>query len=203
MYFPLAQISAYLLHSGFKRTAQSALAYFGDSRTANAQGVTIPSQMRWVHYFEHTLRHGAAPPQTFNLLFIRVLTVPSVDSIKGSCAPYVTVDVDAKQVLDSRDYLPGGKLRKYRKSEPFMDIDCSVASCTLHSNVKLVLWHDRLPVPLLLGSVWFHANYVSQSFLSFNKHNIDVACKDKSHRFDDDFGIEVYMERVVTARSKK
>ena len=76
-------VAAYLLHSGFKPTAQRALSYFGDARTANAQGVTIPSQMRYVHYYEHQLRHGAAPRQVFRITHVRVLTVPNIEIVSG------------------------------------------------------------------------------------------------------------------------
>lgn len=45
-------IAALLVHSGFRPTAETALRYFGLARTANGKGVTIPSQMRFVHYYE-------------------------------------------------------------------------------------------------------------------------------------------------------
>jgi hypothetical protein len=35
-------VSAYLLHSNFRPSAERALSYFGSARTANAKGVTIP-----------------------------------------------------------------------------------------------------------------------------------------------------------------
>ena len=41
-------VAAYLLHSGFRATAEGALRWFGSARTANGKGVTIPSQMRCV-----------------------------------------------------------------------------------------------------------------------------------------------------------
>jgi hypothetical protein len=80
-------VAAYLLHSGFKPTAQRALSYFGDARTANAQGVTIPSQMRWVHYYEHILKHGPAPTQMFRITHIRTVTVPNLEivSVAENC----------------------------------------------------------------------------------------------------------------------
>lgn len=74
-------VAAYLLHSGFKPTAAHALSYFGDARTANAQGVTIPSQMRYVHYYEHILRHGPANKQSFRVTHVRVCTVPNLELV--------------------------------------------------------------------------------------------------------------------------
>lgn len=56
-------IATYLLHS--KRhpridTAEKALQYYGKMRTWDGKGVTIPSQMRWVHYYEIWLRNSNA-----------------------------------------------------------------------------------------------------------------------------------------------
>lgn len=51
-------ICAYLLWSGFTPAASEALKYYGQMRTANGKGVTIPSQIRFVRYFaELLLRH--------------------------------------------------------------------------------------------------------------------------------------------------
>ena len=58
-------ISAYLLHAGIKPHAEAALIEFGQRRTANAKGVTIASQMRWVHYYDAILskfKRGVFPP---------------------------------------------------------------------------------------------------------------------------------------------
>lgn len=48
-------ISCYLLYSKMFKTAKDALSYYGMIRTMNNKGVTIPSQMRYVYYFEQFL----------------------------------------------------------------------------------------------------------------------------------------------------
>ena len=55
--------------------------YYGLMRTKNGKGVTIPSQIRYVFYFEKTLR-ASIDWNTINLkkiklIKIRVLPVPS------------------------------------------------------------------------------------------------------------------------------
>jgi len=49
-------IACYLLYCREFRRAEEALKFFGEKRTMNGRGVTIPSQQRYVHYFERVLR---------------------------------------------------------------------------------------------------------------------------------------------------
>ncbi len=74
-------IAAYLVHSAQKGTANDALFHFGTVRTYNGKGVTIPSQMRFVHYYEQYLRRGHMPTKTYKLNHIRFTTIPSFDSV--------------------------------------------------------------------------------------------------------------------------
>jgi C2 domain of PTEN tumour-suppressor protein len=98
-------IAAYLLHSGVRRTAEASLRYFGVKRTKDMQGVTIPSQMRMVHYYERMLACGAPPVYSYRLKWVRMRTVPNAEqsssaSNKGGCVPYFTLsDMNVHSVL--------------------------------------------------------------------------------------------------------
>lgn len=80
-------ICSYLIHSGICPTAQKALELFGDKRTHDKKGVTIPSQRRYVEYYGDLV----SKPIEYNsrklnlsLIEIRNLNLQGVTSIQIS-----------------------------------------------------------------------------------------------------------------------
>jgi len=84
-------ITIFLLYCGEWHTASEALRYYAFARTQNQKGVTIASQIRWVHYWEKYLslsRDGIGLPK-LEPLAIRKMTFskkyPSFDYFTASC----------------------------------------------------------------------------------------------------------------------
>ncbi|ODN03960.1 Phosphatidylinositol 3,4,5-trisphosphate 3-phosphatase and dual-specificity protein phosphatase PTEN [Orchesella cincta] len=59
-------ICCYLLHSRQCQTAKDALEYYATKRTHDRKGVTIPSQQRYVGYYEYLLRTSSEAGQSNN-----------------------------------------------------------------------------------------------------------------------------------------
>ena len=78
-------ICAYLLHNGFFKSTEEALKYYGDARTSNAKGVTIPSQRRYVLYYGHMLRKQLSYIPTMVLL--KAITIHAIPNFNaGTCS---------------------------------------------------------------------------------------------------------------------
>lgn len=68
-------IASFLLHCKSYKSAVDALACFSKRRTYDGKGVTIPSQIRYVHYYEVVMReNGLRPPRWLRLVRLEVST---------------------------------------------------------------------------------------------------------------------------------
>jgi phosphatidylinositol-3,4,5-trisphosphate 3-phosphatase/dual-specificity protein phosphatase PTEN len=85
-------LCCYLLYSGICKTADGAMGLFGDRRTKDGKGVAIPSQMRYIKYFEQLIHvyQGFIPRSSLIFEGLTVSTTPKFDA-DGGCDPFVII----------------------------------------------------------------------------------------------------------------
>lgn len=194
-------IAAYLVHSRFEIdgvpvTSELALKHFGEIRTSNGKGVTIPSQMRYVHYYEQQLLGGVRPIFTYKINHVRVHTVPKFD-IGGGCDPYFQVKVNNRKVFDYRKCVK--KVAAVKGSAPYIDLDVSAFNLLVRENVKVMFYdYDRSSADDKMFHFWFHTGYIDNNYLCFEQQWVDKACKDlkKNKVFKKGFCVEVFLNKV-------
>ena len=200
-------ISAFMVREGLAKDAMEALKVFGEIRTKNGKGVTIPSQMRYVHYYEQCLRHGfeSFPIKTYRIRHIRLITVPNFD-VGGGCDPFFDVRLavwdDKKKCHVMKkifDYLKANKkVRNYRPRDKYADIDVTEFDLRVRGDVKIVLYdYDTVGGNDKMAHFWFNTGFVTNNYLLLHKEVVDRANKDKHNKeFDADFKVEVFLDEL-------
>jgi len=97
-------ITCFLLYCGEWKTADEALRYYAFARTENQKGVTIPSQIRWVHYFQQYMDKSAAGtglPSLERLVVSRIILskkAPSWSEFTLNCHGLEVHSKEAKKI---------------------------------------------------------------------------------------------------------
>ena len=188
-------ISCLLLYLNFFDNAADCLKYYGMMRVENGKGVTVPSQIRYVFYFEQILKNNIQCPIEFKkvcLKKIKMITIPNISSVKSGCSPTFIIENSGK----SFKYWEFNKKREtYDESEPYVDFEVGDNGFDVQGDVKIAFFHSPL-----FGSrekifkLWFNTNFIpNDGVLVINKDLIDKACKDKScKKFKQNFKIEIH-----------
>jgi phosphatidylinositol-3,4,5-trisphosphate 3-phosphatase/dual-specificity protein phosphatase PTEN len=210
-------ICCYLIYTGICRTADEALRVFGDRRTKDGKGVQIPSQIRYIRYFEqlvHTYQGFIARSRVF-FKHIVLSTTPRFDADGGSdpfavlqmrapthchkaighlegnvAEPYVTV-------VDSRSLVKAAHVVNKRN----IYIPLNVAAGP--DDVRLVLFDEDTRRNEFMCALWVHCGFLPHSAdgvgqLEVPKTFIDDAVRDTAHKaFTADF--TVTLEYIVSS----
>jgi phosphatidylinositol-3,4,5-trisphosphate 3-phosphatase/dual-specificity protein phosphatase PTEN len=182
-------ISCLLLYVGEFDTAADCLKYYGLMRVDNGKGVTVPSQIRYVFYFEQILRNNITNPINFKKLCIkkiRMVTIPAFSRITF----VVENKVDGKNNVFNYT-----KRETIEENAPFIDYELDDEGFVVCGDVKILFFS----IPMFgskdkIFKLWFNTNFVPEDgVLETKKDLIDKACKDKNcKKFKHNFKIEVH-----------
>jgi phosphatidylinositol-3,4,5-trisphosphate 3-phosphatase/dual-specificity protein phosphatase PTEN len=173
-------IGALLMHMGRYPDCQSALAFYGHQRTQNEKGVTIPSQRRFVEYYEQFLQSGGqrdAPfePAPCGVASVRFSNVP---------APYFSPHLEVEvRLMDDSVIVhvdPGPTDRDTRSVE----FNIRAIISTLRGDFRICLMKGGKPVCYM----WFNSHWIKDREV-LAREEIDKAAKGK--KFDDSFTVIV------------
>lgn len=196
-------ISIFLLYCGEWSTSQEALSYYGFARTSNQQGVTIPSQIRWVHHFGDYMARsieGKQLPETkrYQIKQIRFSRhAPSFSTFviinHGTMyRPKVKGDEGEQVVQFTQKTCSITKGQEINFTEP---VPC-VFDVFFEFSKKTGLGGKKKKVM----SFWLHTSFLPEnnvSVLTRKKHKVkemNIAEIDKATKYEKDFTIEVEWE---------
>ncbi|KFD64744.1 hypothetical protein M514_09105 [Trichuris suis] len=165
-------ICAYLLYVGEFTCADEALEYYGQQRTVDMNGVTIPSQRRYVGYFSHLLRnniHYSVVPMV--LRSIELENAPVLD--KAVFSPYVVISSDGRPLYKS---CPCDAIQDLNRLRILLSNPIHV-----EGDVRVDLYHKsyRLHKKERLFHFWFNTFFLSPKDASStpSSNDTDGACQ--------------------------
>jgi len=181
-------IACYMLYANMQPDAESALEYFAKKRTQNEKGVTNPSQIRYVHYFsdycKRKRRGKHAPPQ--KSMFVQSIRLTPIPSFVRKQSDIRFVIRNNHQVYSSS----GSTTLKIIRGEDSVVFD--IGNKLLHIAGDVVIrFYNRSSVQLF--QCWVNTRFlVDGADLTFDKTELDQACKDTNHTvFPEFFEMEV------------
>eukprot|EP01038_Epipyxis_sp_PR26KG_P004234 gene4234-6011_t len=210
-----------LLHAGLFDNADDVIAYINEQRTPSSlDTLVVPSQIRYIHYYETLLRVDSVACSTYIIDHIRMTTIPSFNSsiVNSGCSPYITISVLAhnannnnnnnnnklpyypKRVYNQLNYIPKKQLKRYRTNvDEFVDFNFlenssgSGAPVTVRGDVCISIFSKEEK----MCQIYFNSCFVVGNYLCFDKSTIDLANRDKyDYIFDNNFKIEVLLHKI-------
>ena len=187
-------ICCLLLYMNFFETAEECLLYYGLMRVGTVKGVTVPSQIRYVHYFESILKNKIPHPITFKNICIRKVKMYTMPKIgKKKFLPNFTIENNGKIIKYSDINKKKDTYTITNYDLPFMEFPFTIAGQAVSGDVKFTFFQVQLLKNEKLFKFWFNTNFLpAGGVYEIKKEGIDKACKDKKCKiYKEDFKIEI------------
>ena len=184
-------IACLLLYLNIFETADECLKYFGLMRVGNGIGVTVPSQLRYLNYFEYLYKNNINFPLKDKKICIRkvkMYTVPSVSIIGAKIFPTFIIKNGEKNYK----HYEFSKKESYGISEKVINFDISTGFPVI-GDVLVTFFNFNLFSKDKICGFWFNTYFVpDDGKFEIKKNDIDKAYKDKKNEvFNENFKIEL------------
>ena len=174
--------------------AEESLAYYGMMRAGNGKGVTIPSQIRYVHYFEDIIKNNIDPtinPKKIIIRKIKMITVPVFSTVGKTCSPTFSIE-NGERSYKYFDYIK--KRETFNNSLDEVEFHLGVSGFEVSGDVRITFFHvGMIGNRDKIFKFWFHTNFLkSENKFVLTKKEIDKAFQDTACKnFKDEFKIEI------------
>lgn len=198
-------VSAVLMFSGECHSAKDALEKFAKARMPGASkensGVTMPSQIRYVEYFERIVLQGFTPHD--KSIVLKKLIISGAPIIDGSeMSPVIRVYFENEELLlEKRDFHalsePSSSNLKIRGNSaerigrPLkLRLDIGLE---MKGDITIQIWHEGIWSDAYLGRTAFHTGFIGgDKWIKLDKYDLDDACKNRI--IPDDFSVHLFFE---------
>ena len=165
------------------RSPTDALAFFGDVRTADGKGVTIPSQKRYVAYWDMILRHHQGRDPPVRIMYLQSFKIHSLIRPSGGGPEiYFNVYEKGKLKFESKKLFSGpGKSHIVHGDAYLFEFSRDNPLMQMTGDVKFVVYQqNRVLKDEELFHFWLNMSLCAE-VEKIPKMQLDKACKDKKH----------------------
>jgi len=185
-------ICCLLLYLGIFDTADECMKYYGLMRVGAEKGVSIPSQKRYVNYFEKMVRDKIEKPINYKsatITEIKLYTVPNFAKFSNSCTPTFIIE-NGKRSYKHSDY---NRKRAYYCTSKSIEFPLKGDGFTVNGDTLVTFYHLAFFGKDKMFKFWFNSHFLPENgVLEIDKKNLDKAFKDKENKnFSPDFKIEM------------
>jgi len=171
-------ICAYLLHDKLFDTAKDALQFYGEARTQNAKGVTIPSQRRYVQYYGHLIRNSLEySPKTMLLKAMRFEGIPN--EANGTCIPSFIVRLYKTKIYTSKTY------DHIRRTDPMAEL-LLPQPIPICGDIRIEFYHNsRFGGKEKMFQFWFNTFFIDMHIMQQQANYCEKETQqraDRAHR---------------------
>ena len=187
-------ICCLLLYLKYFETAEECLLYYGLMRVGTVKGVTVPSQIRYVHYFESILKNKIPHPISFKRIMIRKVKMYTIPKIgKKKLVTIFTIENQGKTVKYSDINKKKETYTVTNYDLPFLEFPMNITGLAVQGDVKFTFFQVQLLKNEKMFKFWFNTNFLPErGIYEIKKEGIDKACKDKKCKvYKEDFKIEI------------
>ncbi|KAI8072797.1 protein-tyrosine phosphatase-like protein [Gongronella butleri] len=183
-------IAVLLLYTNVASTADDAMRIYGSQRTIDGRGITVPSQARYIRYFEAVQKqHFETDPRAICL--IKLVLTPIPVPFQDGRPVYFVIKNHAQELL-------------YQQNDPSCDISRSKDALTVNL-LDMVPVKDDFQVQFHCASFviktrrvlscWLNTQLIRGSPTILKQDDLDDACNNKTD-FAPDFTLEMHYTRA-------
>ena len=182
-----------LLYLNYFNNAYDCIKYYGIRRTDDGKGLTVPSQIRYVFYWEKILKKKNIQfPIKFPTLFIYNIKLNPIPKIKNFSPSFIIQNYDDDgNVIREYSY-------NYNKNYNNNDFYCEFILDNLEvcGDVKICFYRNYMLKGDCIFKFWVNTNFLpKKGIYIIKKEMIDIACKDiNDNIYDSFFEIQISLD---------
>ena len=189
-----------MIYLSIFKTADEALAYYGIMRVGDGRGVTIPSQIRYVNYFEKILDKKIdinVNPKKIVIRKIKLSNAPGFSRVGWNSSLTFSIDNGEKNSYKYYDYIK--KRETFNLNMGEIEFHLGVKGFEVSGDVKFTFYNvGMIGTRDKIFKFWIHTKFLPEgNKFCLTKMEVDKACKDTANKnFKEDFKVEVYYLEV-------